>query len=59
MAPVDFIQQIGALARGLRCQAMLDELSDNGIRFQIENRSVFAFDLQIALVDNVEYRMRE
>ena len=46
MAPVDFIQQVDALSRGLRRQAIFDELLDDGIRFQIENRSVFTFDLQ-------------
>jgi len=38
--------KVDALSRGLRRQAIFDELLDDGIRFQIENRSVFTFDLQ-------------
>jgi hypothetical protein len=38
---------------------MLNELSDDGIGFQIENGSVITFDLEIAFIDNVEHRMRE
>jgi len=38
---------------------MLNELSDERIGFQIENGSVFTFDLEIAFIDNVEHRMRE
>jgi hypothetical protein len=31
----------------------------DGIRLQIENRSVATFDLQIGFIDNVEHRMGE
>jgi hypothetical protein len=59
VTPVDFIEEIDALPRGLRRQAMLNELSDDGIGFQIENGSVITFDLEIAFIDNVEHRIRE
>ena len=42
VTPVEFIKEIDTLPRGLRCQAMLDELS---------------FDLQIGLINNVEHRV--
>jgi hypothetical protein len=59
MLPVDSLEEINASSCCLCRQAVLRELLDDGIGFEVNDGSMVMFRFEIGLIDRVENRMGE
>jgi hypothetical protein len=57
--PVDTFKEIDTLSRCLRGQSTLSELLNDGIRFEVEDGSMIAFDFEVGFIDQAEYGTSE
>jgi len=57
--PVDTFKEIDTLSRCLRGQGTLSELLKYGIRFEVEDGSMIAFDFEVGFIDQAEYGTSE
>lgn len=57
MMPLDPVKEIHATACGLRRKAMLDQLLDDLLDVEAEDRAALVLDLFVALINDVEDRM--
>ena len=58
IVPLDLVEEIGTAASGLRRKPPLDQLCNDLLGGEVEDRTVFVLDLLVGLVDSVEDRMR-
>ena len=58
IAPLDLVKEISAAASGLRRKSLLDQLCNDLLGGELEDRAVLALDLPVGLIDDVEDRMR-
>ena len=58
IVPLDLGKEIDTAASGLRRKSPLDQLCDDLLGGEVEDRAVFVFDLRVGLIDEVEDRMR-
>jgi hypothetical protein len=56
--PLDLVKEIGAAASGLRRKSLLDQLCNDLLDGEVEDRAVLVLDLLVGLIDDVEDRMR-
>ena len=58
LVPFDLVKKIGTAASGLRRKSTPDQMCNNLLGGEVEDRAVFVLDLLVALIDDVEDRMR-
>ena len=58
IVPLDLVKEIGAAASGLRRKSLLDQLCDDLLDGEVEDRAILVLDLLVGLIDDVEDRMR-
>ena len=57
LVPLDLIKEIGTVASGLRRKSPLDQLGNDFLGGEVEDRAVLVLDLLVSLLDEVEDRM--
>jgi hypothetical protein len=58
IVPLDLVKEIGAAASGLRRKSLLDQLCNDLLDGEVEDRAVLVLDLLVGMIDDVEDRMR-
>ena len=58
IVPLELVKEIGTAASGLRRKSLLDQLCNDLLGSEVEDRAVFVLDLLVGLIDDVENRMR-
>ncbi len=56
IVPLDLVKEVSATASGLRRQSLLDQLCNDLLGGELEDRAVFSLDLPVGLIDDVEDR---
>jgi len=57
LVPLDLVKEIGTAASGLRRKSPLDQLGNDFLGGEVEDRAVLVLDLLVSLLDEVEDRM--
>ena len=57
LVPLDLVKEIGTAASGLRRKSALDQLGNDFLGGEVEDRAVLVLDLLVSLIDEVEDRM--
>jgi hypothetical protein len=57
IVPLDLVKEISATASGLRRKSLLDQLCNDLLGGELEDRAVLVLDLLVGLIDQVEDRM--
>ena len=58
IVPLDLVKEIRTAPSGLRRKSVLDQLCNDLLGGEVEDRTVLVLDLLVSLVDDVEDRMR-
>ena len=53
IVPLDLVKEIGAAASGLRRKSLLDQLCNDLLDGEVEDRAVLVLDLLVSLIDDV------
>jgi len=58
LVPFDLVKKVGTAASGLRRKSTPDQMCNDLLDGEVEDRAVLVLDLLVALIDDIEDRMR-